>query len=184
MNETIPKQPESMRGLGLNIMVAFVYALLMGRLGIHELAIGFLVGLVILTLFPGPLGTGLYVGRIRAVGRFTVFFIKALTAANIQVAFMALRRDPHLTPLIVAVPLRVETEVMQTLLAATITLMPGTVAMGFNQDRTVMYAHAIGIPDPDDARQSVIEVEDYLLAILNPPIRSPQLAEHSVNEEA
>lgn len=157
-----------MRGLTLNVLVAFVYALLMGDLGMREWLTGFLVGFIILTLFPRALGTELYVARVRAVGRFAWFFLRELTWANVQVALMALHPRPRLTPLIVAVPLRLSDEAAQTMLAATITLMPGTVAMGFNPSRTVMYSHAIGIPDPDDARASVVKVEDYLLDIIDP----------------
>ncbi|ADY25458.1 cation antiporter [Deinococcus proteolyticus MRP] len=157
-----------MKGLTLNLLVAFVYALLMGDLGMREWLTGFLVGFIILTLFPRALGTELYVARVRAVGRFAWFFVRELTWANVQVALMALQPRPRLTPLIVAVPLRLQDETAQTMLAATITLMPGTVAMGFNAGRTVMYSHAIGIPDPGDARASVTKVEDYLLDIIDP----------------
>ncbi|RTR27500.1 Na+/H+ antiporter subunit E [Deinococcus radiophilus] len=157
-----------MRGLTLNLLLAVVWALLAGRLGTRELLIGFLVGLLVLTLFPRALGTELYIARLRAVGRFVWFFLRELTVANVQVASFALRRHPPLSPLIVAVPLRLTSEASQTMLAATITLMPGTVAMGFNPERTVMYAHAIGIPDPDDARESILKVERYLLDILHP----------------
>ena len=157
-----------MRGLTLNLLVAFVYALLMGDLGMREWLTGFLVGFIILTLFPRALGTELYVGRVRAVGRFAWFFVRELTWANVQVALMALHPRPKLTPLIVAVPLRLENEAAQTMLAATITLMPGTVAMGLSRDRRTLYAHAVGLKTPQAARESIVKVEEELLRFLQP----------------
>lgn len=157
-----------MSGLGLNFLIAITYALLMGDLGPREMLTGFLVGLGILNLFPRALGAELYVARGRAVWRFVVYFFKSLAVANVQVALMALQRKPKLTPLIIDVPLKFESEAMQTLLVATITLLPGTVAMGFSPDRSVMYAHSIGISDPVEVRSSIIEVEYYILDIMFP----------------
>lgn len=157
-----------MSGLGLNFLIAIVYALLMGEMGLRQLLTGFAVGLVILNLFPKALGSDLYVARGRAVWRFTAFFFKSLVVANVQVAFLALQPKPKLTPLIIDVPLKFESHSMQTLLVATITLLPGTVAMGFNSDRTVLYAHSIGIADPVEVRSSIIEVEYYILDIMFP----------------
>ncbi|GHG09590.1 hypothetical protein GCM10017783_22620 [Deinococcus piscis] len=157
-----------MNGLGLNFLIAITYALLMGHLGLREMTTGFLVGLVILNLFPKALNAELYVARGRAVSRFLIFFFKSLLIANIQVALMALHRQPKLTPLIIDVPIKFESQAMQTLLVATITLLPGTVAMGFSPDRSVMYAHSIGISDPVEVRSSIIEVEYYILDIMFP----------------
>ncbi|MDO4263096.1 MAG: Na+/H+ antiporter subunit E [Deinococcus sp.] len=157
-----------MSGLGLNFLIAVTYALLMGHLGLREMTTGFLVGLIILNLFPRALNAELYVARGRAVSRFLTFFFKSLLIANVQVALMALQRRPKLTPLIIDVPLKFESQAMQTLLVATITLLPGTVAMGFSADRSVMYAHSIGISDPVEVRSSIIEVEYYILDIMFP----------------
>lgn len=157
-----------MSGLGLNFLIAFIYAMLMGNLGLREVVTGFILGLVILNLFPRALRAELYVARGRAVWRFAVFFLRSLVVANVTVALMALQPRPQLTPLIIDVPLKFESEAMQTLLVATITLLPGTVAMGFNPERTVLYAHSIGIADSVEVRSSIIEVEYYILDIMFP----------------
>ena len=71
------------------------------------------------------------------------------------IALLALRRRPVFYPHIIAVPLRLHSDAAISLLSATITLLPGTVAMGVSADRKLLYAHAINIKDIDEARESV-----------------------------
>lgn len=153
-----------MRGFTLNLLMALVWALFDGGFDARSFLVGFLMGFLVLFLFPAALGTRSYVTRTFAIGRFIGFFMTQLTIANVQVAFYTLRKNPPLFPMIVAVPLRVRSDAAQTLLAATITLMPGTVAMGFSQDRRILYAHAIGLPDPQAVKDSITVVEDQLLS--------------------
>ncbi|MDV6373284.1 Na+/H+ antiporter subunit E [Deinococcus arenicola] len=154
-----------MRGLSLNILLAIVWTLFVGEFSLRELAIGVLLGFAILSIFPLSLGTGGYVRRTLAVVRFALFFVRELTVANVQVALFALRPHPPLHPMIIAYPLRLHGDNAQTVLAATITLMPGSVAMGFNPERTVLYAHTIGLGSVQEARASLKKVEDALLPL-------------------
>lgn len=155
-----------MRGFALNLLIAVVWALFSGEVSSRELGVGFLIGFLILAVFPQALGTASYVTRSWSVLGFLGFFLRELSAANVQVALLALRPHPPLSPVIVAVPLRLRGELGQTLLAAAITLMPGTVAMGFSADRRLLYAHAIGLDTAEAARASIVKVEDRLLAFL------------------
>lgn len=157
-----------MRGLALNLLLAGVWALFAGEVSTRELAVGFLLGFFILAVFPRALATHEYVRRVLAGLSFLGFFLRELTAANVQVALFALRRRPPLHPMIVAVPLRLQSEGALTFLAATIGLMPGTVALGFSPDRRTLYAHAIGTPNAHAAREAILRVEDRLLRVLSP----------------
>ncbi|MGX9686445.1 Na+/H+ antiporter subunit E [Deinococcus wulumuqiensis] len=161
-----------MRGLALNLLLAVVWALFSGEVSSRELVVGFLVGFLIVLLFPRALGAERYLERSRGLAGFVVFFLRELTVANVQVALLSLRRDPQLNPMIVAVPLRLQSELGLTLLAAAITLMPGTVAMGLSHDRRTLYAHAVGLPTAQAARDSIVEVEEELLRFLQPGSRS------------
>lgn len=154
-----------MRGLSLNILLAIVWTLFVGEFSLRELAIGVLLGFVILSLFPISLGTETYVQRMLAGIRFVLFFVREMVIANVQVALFALRRHPPLHPMIVAYPMRLRGDTAQTLLAATIALMPGSVAMGFNPERTVMYVHTIGLGSVREARASLKKVEGALLPL-------------------
>lgn len=162
-----------MRGFVLNLLLAAVWALFAGEVSIRELVIGFALGFAILAVFPRALATHEYVRRVAAGLSFLGFFLRELTAANVHVALLALRRRPQLHPMIVAVPLRLRGDGALTFLAATIGLMPGTVVLGFSPDRRTLYAHAIGTADADQARASVLEVESRLLRVLSPLAPTP-----------
>ncbi|WP_216322330.1 Na+/H+ antiporter subunit E [Deinococcus aestuarii] len=163
-----------MQGLALNVLLAVVWALLAGEVSLRELAVGSLLGFAILAVFPRVLGTGGYVRRVAAALSFLGFFLRELTVANVQVALFALRPRPPLRPMIVAVPLRVQGDAALTLLTAVITLMPGTVALGFSDDRRVLYAHAIGTPSAQAAREAIQRVEDHVLRVLDRPPGRPE----------
>ncbi|BDP40458.1 Na+/H+ antiporter subunit E [Deinococcus aetherius] len=157
-----------MRGFALNLLLAVVWALFAGEVSLRELAVGFGLGFAVLAVFPRALATHEYVRQVLAGLGFVGFFLRELTVANVQIALFALRPHPPLNPMIVAVPLRLEGEGALTFLAATIGLMPGTVALGFSPDRRTLYAHAIGTPDARAAREAILRVEDRLLRVSSP----------------
>jgi multicomponent Na+:H+ antiporter subunit E len=162
-------------GFTLNVLLAVVWALLAGEADARHFLIGFVLGFGVLALFSRTLGTGGYVRRSGAWLGFLGFFLRELTVANVGVALLALRPRPPLNPLIVGVPLRVSGDTALTLLAAVITLMPGTVALGFSADRRTLYAHAIGTASAQSARDSILRVEKYLLRLTPPSPASPEV---------
>ena len=158
-----------MNGLALNVLLAIVWALFSGEVSLRELVVGFLIGFLILRLFPRALGTGAYVSRSLALLRFLAFFVRELTTANVQVALFALRPRPPLNPMIVAVPLHLHGDTAHTILAAVLGLMPGSVTLGFNPERTVIYAHVVGVESPSAARASILRVQEALRPLFPPP---------------
>lgn len=168
-----------MNGLTLNVLLAVVWALLAGEVNARQFLIGFALGFVVQALFPRALRSGDYLRRSGAWLGFLAFFLRELTVANVQVALLALRPRPRLrkqlNPMIVGVPLRVSGDGPMTLLAVIITLMPGTVALGFSADRRTLYAHAIGTASAQAAHDSVRRVEDHLLRLGAPPSPPPSL---------
>lgn len=155
-----------MRGLAINLVLAFAWALFLGEVNLRNLGAGFLIGFLVLALFGRVLDEDRYVRRGVAALGFVGYFVRELLVANVQVALFALRPKPPLVPVIVAVPLRLRSEGAITFLAATITLLPGTVAMGVSPDRRLLYAHAIGLGNLQAARRSIQGVEDRLLRFL------------------
>lgn len=157
-----------MNGPLLNVGLALVWMLLIGDFSLRSLIVGLLLGYLVMRLFPRALGTAPYVRSLHAGLGFTLYFLRELTFANVQVALFALSPRPPLRPVIVAVPLRMRSDTHRTLLAATITLMPGTVAMGFSEDGHTLYAHAIGTADAEGARRSIQGTETQILNVLAP----------------
>ncbi|MFC3862339.1 Na+/H+ antiporter subunit E [Deinococcus antarcticus] len=157
-----------MRGLFLNVLLAVVWALFSGEVSLRELVIGFLLGYALLNFFPDALGTRSYQRTSFALLRFVALFIRELTVANVQVALLALHPRPDLKPMIFKVEIHPHTDTTLTLLAATVTLMPGSVVLGFSQDRREMFVHAIGLENTRTARASIHRVESALMAFLPP----------------
>lgn len=157
-----------MRGLALNVLLAFVWALFSGEVSLRELVVGFLIGYALLNVFPDALGTRSYQRTSFALLRFAAMFVRELTVANVQVALLALHPRPDLKPMIFKVNLHPHTDTTLTLLTATVTLMPGSVVLGFSPDRREMYVHAIGLENTRTARESIHRVERALNAFLPP----------------
>lgn len=154
-----------MRELLYIVGFALVWALFFGRLTLLNLVVGFLLGVLVLSAIQrGAQGT--FPKRLLAVLRYGVRFVVELLVANLAIARLALTPGARLHPHVVAVPLRVRSEAAITLLSATITLLPGTVAMGVSSDKSVLYAHAIGEADVERVRAGVVRIESLILGFL------------------
>ena len=145
--------------------VALLWSFLNGAATPANLLVGALLGLLLLSVIERGEQRS-FVRRLAAVVRFVVRFGYELVVSNVAVALLAFHPRPRLHPHIVAVELRLESDAALSLLAAAITLLPGTVAMGFSPDRRRLYAHAIAAADPEDARAGVRRIETMILGFM------------------
>lgn len=83
--------------------------------------------------------------RLGRALEFAIFFARELLIANLRVAWLVLRPHGQLRPAIVAVPLDVRSDLAIQLLAATITLTPGTLSLDVASDRATLYVHVIDV---------------------------------------
>lgn len=147
------------------LFVALLWSLLYGEFTAFNLLAGGVIGLILLLLVRGH-EPGVLPRRLWALARFMFAFLRELFLAGILIAGLALHRRPRFHPHVIAVPLRVESDAAISLLSATITLLPGTVAMGTSADRKTLYAHAIAEADPQRARDSVTRIESLILGFM------------------
>ncbi len=147
------------------LAIGLLWSFLAGELTLSNMVVGIALGLGLLMLVQG-VGERTLPWRIRGVLRFFVRFLGELVKAGVTIALLTVRRRPRFHPHIIAVPLRVESDAAITLLAATITLLPGTVAMGVSSDRQLLYAHAIGEPNLARAHDSVMRIETLILGFM------------------
>lgn len=147
------------------IAVALLWAFLYGELSTFNLLVGALLGMLLLVAVRRERSSSLP-ARLWRVLRFLVAFLVELLNAGVAIAGLAVARRPRFHPHVIAVPLRIESDAAITLLSATITLLPGTVAMGTSEDRRTLYAHAIGEADPARSRNSVIRIENLILGFM------------------
>ena len=153
-----------MRQVFALLLFALLWPVLVGELTAYNLLVG--GALAVLLLSTVSSGSGPFARRLGAFLHYLVVFLWELLTANVLIALLALRRHPQLYPHIIAVPLRLKSDAGISLLSATITLLPGTVAMGVSADRKLLYAHAINIRDAPRARDSVTQMETRILGFM------------------
>lgn len=93
-------------------------------------------------------GTGFWVRFLRVAALIWLFIWELLLSA-IRVGILVLRPDmrKQLKPEIIEFPLHVKSDAEITLLANFITLTPGTLSVDVSEDRSVLYVHALRVPD-------------------------------------
>jgi len=139
----------------INLLVAFVWAMLKDEVTFLNLVMGFLIGLVLLYVFRSALGAGCYTIRLWQVAKLTGFFLKEVVVANIVVVRQVLAPTLNIKPGIIALPLDVKTDVQITLLASMISLTPGTLSMDVSEDRRFLFVHIFNIDDKDEIIRTI-----------------------------
>jgi multicomponent Na+:H+ antiporter subunit E len=144
------------------LAVALLWSFLNGELSWANTAVGVFLGMLLLSVLQRNITRSLprrVLGLLRYLGHFFIELVRA----GIRLSRLAVTPRPRFHPHVIAVPLRVESNGAITLLALTISLIPGTVPMGVSPDRKFLYAHSIDERDPDDSREGIIRIETRIL---------------------
>ncbi|MEH1098038.1 Na+/H+ antiporter subunit E [Micromonospora sp. CPCC 205561] len=149
-----------------------VWVLLWGTLSWANLISGLLLSVVLLAVFPLPPVT--FAGRIRPVplARFWVRFLRDLVVASAQIAWLAVRFGHPPLSAIIAVPLRVNTDLNLTLTAEALSLVPGSLILEADRTTGTLYVHVIGVRSWDEVerfRQGVLDLEARIVAAIGSP---------------
>jgi len=91
---------------------------------------------------------------IRAL-RYVLVVLWDILLSNFEVAIRVLSPNSHLRPGIVALPLDLNGEFPQAILASTISLTPGTVSVDFSEDMKWLYIHVLHMKTEDELIQSI-----------------------------
>lgn len=144
--------------LGINLLLALLWALIIGPFSPSNLLIGFVLGYVVLRLCVGQGEPSRYVRHVLAAARLTGFTVQALIVANIRVAWYTVSSLRSLRPAVLSVPLADEaTDAEVTLLAILVTLTPGTLTLDVIGDNEAMLIHFMHV---DDAEAAAREIKD------------------------
>nr|WP_184539274.1 Na+/H+ antiporter subunit E [Micromonospora polyrhachis] len=146
--------------------LVLVWNLLFGEFTWGNIVGGLAVALMVLLFFPLPPVT--FEGRLRPVGlvRFAVRFIYDLVTASVHVAWTALRPGYQPRNAIIAVPLRVRSDLNLTLTAEAVSLVPGSLIVEVDRKAGVLFVHVLDVRGPEDierARQDVLDLEARIL---------------------
>ncbi|MET8093867.1 Na+/H+ antiporter subunit E [Micromonospora sp. NPDC005220] len=143
-----------------------VWSLLWGDITWANLVGGLLVGAGVLVFFPLPAVS--FGGRLRArallvfAGRFAV----ELVSASLHVARIAVQPGYRPRGAIIAVRLRVSTDLNLALTAEVVSLVPGTLILEVDRDAGTLYLHVLdthGPADLDVARDRTLVVERRII---------------------
>lgn len=102
--------------------------------------------------------------RLLRILRFVAVYVVDLVRANALVAWEVATPTHHMSPGIVAVPVRVRGARL-SLLANLITLTPGTITLDLDEDESVIYVHSLHLVTPEQLRSRVEALEDRVLEV-------------------
>ncbi|GGN56099.1 Na+/H+ antiporter subunit E [Oceanobacillus indicireducens] len=141
----------------LNILIAVLWMFLQSSFTPATFVFGYLIGILILYLMRKFLIVKFDLRKVRiwALVKLFFLFVVELAKANIDMVKVVLNPRMDHQPGIVAVRTKLNTEVEITLLAALISLTPGTVSMDFSPDNKTIYIHAIDVPDKEEMRKDI-----------------------------
>lgn len=139
----------------INIILAFVWAGLLGRISLGSLLSGYLIGYAILFAFSSSPDARQYLRKFPRAISFVIYYLVEMLRANLQIAFDLLRPRPRFKPGFVKVPLSLNTDVGITLLSNLVTMTPGTMTVDVSEDRCFMLVHGLYMGEPDSVIRDI-----------------------------
>lgn len=152
-----------------NVLIAIVWCWLQGSFSAANMIGGFFLGFATLWLLSSRdlIKGRSYIRQVPQVLSLVVYFLWELLIANIRLAVDLLTPGHHNTPAIIAMPLEAKTDAEITILAALITLTPGTLSMDVSEDRSTLFIHALYVDNEQELIQSLKQgFERKLLEVL------------------
>ena len=138
-----------------NILLAIAWGGVTGSFQPVNLAFGFVLGALALSIIQEQVGSVGYISRMYRIALLLGSFVYELMQSATRVAILVLKPNMNLKPGILAYPLKVDRDLEITVLANLITLTPGTLSVDVSEDRKTLYIHALDCSDPDEIRQSI-----------------------------
>jgi len=149
-----------MRFFAINILLAFVWAALIGEFSLATLGSGFIFAYIILyTVFYGKTSADphadAYIRRFPKVIYFLCYYIFEIFRSNLIVAYDIMTPNFMMKPGVIALPLEAKTDLEITVLANLISMTPGTLSLDVSEDRKTLYVHAMYIDDPEKLKAEI-----------------------------
>lgn len=149
------------RYVSLLVMAAF-WTLLWGDISWANAVGGLAVALVVTASFPLP--DVALLGRIRPWGvlRFLAYFVRDLIFSSVQVTWAAIRPGRRVRNAVIAVTLRVQTDLNLTFTGEALTLIPGSLIIDARRDTGTLYIHVLDVKNRHEVerfRRSVLALE-------------------------
>jgi multicomponent Na+:H+ antiporter subunit E len=157
------------RQLPLLLVLVVLWMLLWGNISWLNLVTGLVLAVVVTRLF--------YLPPVDLSGRFNLFwfavfaadFVWQLVVASFQVAVQAFAPHPVRSNSVVGVQLFTRSDFIMTLTAIALSLIPGSLVLEVDRERSLLYLHVLNTPDAaavEKARSAVLLIERRLVRAL------------------
>ena len=158
-----------LRQLPLLVGLVVLWMFLWNQLTVLSLVTGVLVALLVTRVF--------FLPPVELSGRFNlgwafVFlgrFVFDLVVASVEVAWKAVRPRGVTSNAIVAVQLHTRSDFVMTLVAEAVSLVPGSLVVEADRERSILYMHALAIEDEvgvEGVRRRVLGFEERIVRAL------------------
>jgi multisubunit Na+/H+ antiporter MnhE subunit len=148
-----------MKSLLLNLLIAIMWLLLSAEPSVTTFTLGGLMGFALLAVFHRVLGSGDYVRRVLALGRFALVFTREFLLANARVVWTVLFRSREsLNPNFITYDVAGLKPIEILILSHCITLTPGTTAVKVTDDFQTLVVHVLHADDADAIRAQIDRV--------------------------
>ncbi len=167
-----PAGPRLRHQLPLLGWLVLVWILLWGTWSWANLVSGIAVALVVTVLLPLPAVVGGIRVRPLPLGRFLGHFLVDLALSGAQVAWQALRPGRQGQSAIVRVRLRTDSDLLLTIIAQTLSLVPGSLVLDLDRVERSIALHLLHVRDSahvERERADVLVVEDRLVRAFGSP---------------
>jgi len=143
--------------LAANMVLALLWAIVVGSLTLANLAVGLVLGYIVLAIVGGGKRSR-YIRTSWAGMSLTLYCVWEIIRANLRVAWYTVSSLKTLKPAVLAVPLEPDlTNGEVSLLAVLVTLTPGTLSMDLSDDRSLLFVHFMHVDDADEAIKSITD---------------------------
>ncbi|WP_052091037.1 MULTISPECIES: Na+/H+ antiporter subunit E [Modestobacter] len=144
--------------LPLIVWLVLIWNLLWGTWSWANLITGLLVALTVTVVLPLPAVTG--GGRLHPVAAlyFLGHFLVNLIVSSAQVAWQTLRPSGIRQSAVLLVQLRTDSDLLLSVIAQTLTLVPGSMVMDLDRRRMTLGVHVLDVGDEADVERQRADV--------------------------
>lgn len=140
----------------LTVLLTLAWLLMVNQFSLNSLLFGFLLGIIIPFLTQPFWPDRPTLRNPKMIVEYVLVVLYDIVVANIVVARLILfKRNDQLHPNWVCIPLDLRTPEAITVLAATITLTPGTVSADMSDHGHSLLVHCLDAPDPTVVRDEI-----------------------------
>ncbi|MEM6332334.1 MAG: Na+/H+ antiporter subunit E [Planctomycetota bacterium] len=152
------------QGFLVHLVLVVIYLALTGDVSFVNIVFGVAIAYGVMLVFDGATQqANSYSRRILGLAAFSVYFVRILIIANLEVAREILTPGYQMTPRLLRYNVAGMTDLQITWLANAITLTPGTLSVDLDPETDCLYIHAMYGDDRDALVAGLDELKTRLL---------------------